>query len=215
MNTQILFQTSMIYQTIVDRITRIHRNKPINEGDIIEWVSECETDYIQDVENMIGYSGLRLEVKNKRALLPCNVYRILKVYTDRKDRTSDVNYIHVKRWINLPGNYDKDYIYLDYYGLRIDENGLPEVAEGHLPALVAFCIHYMYYEDWIAGKIDGSRWQFIYEDMVNKVRDVANGFRNINLEDLNSLHYIQFNMVPKIGTMQFSIDDVDTHFLEQ
>ena len=215
MNTQILTNGSLIYQTILDSITRIHRNKPINEGDIIEWVSECETDHIQDVENMIGYSGLRLEVRNKKALLPCNVYRILKVYTSKTDRNSDVNYVQVKRWLNMPSNYDKDYVYVDFYGLRIDENGMPQIMDGHLPALQAFCVHNMYYEDWLLGKIDNSRWMFIYEDMVNKVRDVRNSLRNVNFEDLNKLHFIQFNMVPKIGTMQFSIDDVDNHFIEQ
>jgi len=204
----------MNHQTIIDRITRIHRNKPINEGDIIEWVSECEVDYIQDVDNMIGYSGLRLSVVNKKALLPCNVYRILKVYSDRNYRTSDVNFRKVNQWLHFPSTYNYDYMYIDFFGLRIDESGYPEIPDGHIPALVAFCVHNLYYEDFLQKNIDATRWQFIHQDMVNKLADIGNSMRNMTLEDINSLHYIQYNMVPKIGTMDFIVNDSNSHFIE-
>ena len=205
-------ESTFDHQLIIDKITRIHRDKQINEGDIIDWVSECETDYLQDVENMIGYAGIELTVKNYKALLPCNIYRILKVYTSRYDKNSDVPFNRSGRWLYFNTDMKKDKVYIDFYGIRIDENGYPVVMEGHVPALVAFCVHNLYYEDWIQNKLDNSKWMFIYEDMVNKVRDTRNSLRNVTIEELNKLHFIQFNMVPKIGTMNFVIDQPNSKF---
>ena len=40
------------YYSILSMLTRVHHTKRFQIGDIIEWCAECETEYLQDVDNM-------------------------------------------------------------------------------------------------------------------------------------------------------------------
>jgi len=214
MNTSNLIpEPTFNHDTIIDRISRVHKKKLINKGDIIEWASECETDYIEDVHNMVGYAGIKLPVKNHRTFLPCNVYRILKLYSSRGNKESDVPFQRTGRWLYLSQKLNVDFVYIDFYGLQIGSDGIPLIMEGHMQAVEAFCVEKLYYEDFLTEKMSESRWNAIHQDCVNKLRETTGSFRNYTKEDLNKLHFIQYNLVPKIGTMEFSIDDLNTHFI--
>lgn len=203
------------YLTIVDRISRTHRSKEINEGDILEWSSECEREHLQDVDNMIGYAGIELTVKNRKALIPCNVYRILSVYSKRGDISSKVPFRKVGLWLHFNSTYTSSKVYIDFYGIRLDSDGLPVIPEEHLYAVENFCIEKMYYEDFLLQKLSSDRYQVIYEKMVNSLRDARTSMRNMTLDDLNSLHFIQYNMIPKIGSMDFVTNDLNTHVIDE
>ena len=215
MNTTDLQTDNINCLNILDKITRVHKHKQVNEGDIVEWVAECETDYLQDIDHMIGYIGIGLFVRNGRAKLPCNVYRIFSVYTRRGDRGSQVRFRKVGQWLYFDQPCKFHTVYIDFAGIRVDEAGYPVVNPAHLQALEAFCVYKLYYEDFILQKISGMAWGEIKEDMINKCRETAYDFRDMTLEDFNHLHFIQYNMVPKIGGMQLSQDDVNVHFIMQ
>ena len=221
MNTSSIQETDPVHNynmnclTIMDMIARVHKNKQINEGDIVEWVAECETDYLQDIDNMIGFSGIGLTVTRGKALMPCNVYRVMTVYTQRGNRGTQPPFRRVGRWLYFNNDFVAPMVYIDYYGVRVDESGYPVVMESHKQALEAFCVYKLYYEDFLLGKMQGMAWGVIQEDMINKCRETIYDFRRFTQEDLNQLHYIQYNMVPKIGLMELPMDNVNTHFIEE
>lgn len=197
-------KTDNSYMTIYDMLSRVHKKKQINQGDIAEWAAECETEWIADIDNMIGYSGIAVKMLGRRALIPCNVYRIVKVYTDRNNRNSEINFTRTGRYINFDKTYQQ--VYIDYFGIIVDEDGYPVILPGHMQAIEAFCVHKLYYEDYLNNEMDHNRWAYITEDMKNKMADAKGSIRAFTFEDLNSLNYIRYSMVPKIGTMDFMIN---------
>ena len=188
---------------IYAKLSRKHKTKDFSYDDIVEWCAEEETDYIGDVDGMYKYLQVKLVVSNYMAKLPCNIYRVLDVYTTLGDSNSREPYNHSGAYINFNSDYLLDYVYIDYYGTPIDEEtGEPLILKGHEQACEAFCVYNVYYEDFLTGKLNGNAWGFIVDEWRAKTDASTGGFRHYDRQKLNDMNIILGNMVPKIGNLK-------------
>ena len=189
------------HKEIASRLARIHKNKIFYEDDILEWCQECETDYVGDVDNMFKYLQVGLTVINSLAKAPCNIFRVMEIYSDPDNNNSKVQNNYDGKYFNLGSDYAYDYVYINYYGTPIDElTGVPLIVRGHEAACEAYCVYQMYYEDILTDKISIDAKDRITNDMINKTRACRGDFRHITRQDLEKVIIIRHSMITQIGT---------------
>ena len=190
---------------IYAKLSRIHKSKNFSYDDIVEWCAEVETDYIGDVDGMSKFLEVKLDVSGYKAKLPCNVYRILDVYSSPQSTASREPYNNSGAYINFNSTYKNEYIYVDYYGITIDETtGEPLVLKGHEQGCEAYCIRNIYYEDFLLGKITTDRWGYIDNDWKVKAEASKGGFRHWDRQKINDMNVIMGNIIPKIGNLKLA-----------
>lgn len=182
------------------RIGRKYKSRILVEADIIEWCQEVECDIIGEVDDMYPYIGFPLDVVNSRAKLPCNVYRILDVYTTLRNDSSRVPFTRLKGYIGLDPDMDYTSVYIDYYGTPIDfETGIPLIQVGHEFACEAHCTYNMFLDDISNNKIS----QYFAEKLEAKQTGEilaacgSHRIRHKTRDQMNREQAIHYNMIPK------------------
>lgn len=183
-------------ETILNRLSRVHRNKKIYLADVIEWSAECTTEYLEDADSFIRYENVELNADtNKRFYLPCLVYRILDVHN-----SNDVRLSFRKRagYIMLEDN-TIDSIYIDYLGVPVNEQGELLIDKNHAQAIEAFILSKIYYEDFLNGKLHPNLWQDINLKLENELLAAKSSFRHWDQSKFETIQAIRGNMVPDIA----------------
>ena len=120
------------HNEIMLRIARRHKSLVLNEIDILEWCQEVEVDTLGSVDQMFTYVEFPLDVKNGRAKIPCNTYRILDVYLRPGDRNSRIPFTKLKGYISVDATKNYTKVFMDFYGVPIDlKTGIPQIIAGH------------------------------------------------------------------------------------
>lgn len=188
------------FNEIYSRVTSIIKNKQINPADVLEWCFQCEAEWIRHTNSAVPYLKIMLPVKDKTARIPPHRVRILDVYSDPENEKSSVNYYDSGSYIVLDSNYKKDYVYINFFGLPIDpETGIPLIKKGNEEACVRFVICNLYYEDFLNGRIDGSRWGEMKEERNLQVRAAQNEMSDQDRRELREVLAISLNMLPQIN----------------
>lgn len=192
--------------TIMSMMSSYIKNKDINILDIVEWCAELETDVLGDVEEMHEYFKYKVIIENYKGELPCNLYRLLDVFSASNERPNYYNDgTHLV--FNLNQTFDTDengfeYIYINFYGIPIDyDTGYPLIKKGHELACQWYCIWKLYTEDFLNGKIDNSRWAYIENQKMIQAEAAKGGFRHKSHSDMKKILVTVHNMVPRINTM--------------
>jgi len=186
------------------RIASRHKSKVLNENDIIEWCQEVEIDSLGNVDQMYTYVEFPLTVKNFQVLVPCNAYRIIDVYTTPGDASSRVPFTRLRRHLAFSPDSTFTQVYIDYYGLPIElKTGIPMIQAGHEAACEAYCVHSLYYEDILNGKVAQYAAQLIINNMQAEVLAAAGSYniRHKTREDINRSVAIRFNLIPSPAGM--------------
>lgn len=185
------------YKDIYNRLKSRLKGKPIDEMDIALWCSECEIEHIGDVDKFQHITEYELSVSNYKALLPCDVYRILNVYTDSK---YEVPNKHDGAYLLFDPSMKETTLYLDYYGIASDpDTGFPLIKKGHEAACEAYCLTSIYYEDFINGNIDGQRWGFMVQDRDNKIGGARGSIRHKSKLDVERATRAYHTMFARSG----------------
>lgn len=195
------------HKVILSRLNRVYRNNQFNEGDVMEWCAEAEREHLANVDTMILYLEMPFEVIPPAAnglqpsiLLPCNIYRILDVFSDANNKKSFVENYNEGSYLYLPVNYDKQYIFLNFVGLPIDENGDVLIVKGHEQACETFCKIKNFEEAAMTGKFDIRLWLEFEQKFSGQIANSKYSvMRTMQRSDYNKLLIIRGNMVPKIG----------------
>jgi len=204
-------------ETIAAKIARNFKNLEFDIYDVVEWCAECEIN-IGDFEGFMRYNDVEIEVKNRKALLPCNVYRLLDVRSGNCDNCSVYNYENHGSFLRFqhnsftnsftqntspPANGELKLV-IDYIGMPIDpETGFPLIKEGHEEAAYWYCLTKLLLEDWLNGKIDNSRWEFINRMYGDYVQKAKSSFRFVSRDDMERFAMAAANLVPKLRFPRF------------
>lgn len=180
------------------------KDKPLNALEIMNWCQEAETKYIKDPLTRWKYLQIPLTVTEQNmALLPCNVYRVLDVYTNPADNKSTVEHQNTGAYLVFGTGFAERFstIYINYEGTPIDpDTGVPLILKGHEKACEAYCVQMLYYSDYLGGRLTTDRWMYITQDFENKARSARNGFvRHMTRASLDKPHIIHGNMIRVIG----------------
>lgn len=191
------------HHVIYADITRKHRQKTINIDDVMEWCGICETRYTKDVDLMAWFVAVDLEVDtdNKRALLPCNVFRIFDVFSDENDDSSRVEYYNTGTYLSLPEDYALDYVFITYAGIPVNELGEPLIIKGHENACETFCKLQIFEEDVCYGKFDKDMYLRWDDKFSGQLINAKTDMRHFDRDHFNKLIVIRGNMIPKIGVL--------------
>jgi len=187
---------------ILARLTRYIKQKEFHPDDVMEWCQEVETDYLGDVDNMFLFLQVPLVVTNYAAKLPCNVHRVIDIYTDPNDNGSIVFANNDGAKLFLGNWYNKDYVYINYYGTPINDQGVPMIIRGHEQACEAYCILKVYYEDILNDKVSTRSAVEMKEEFRNKLNMARRMvFRHMTREDVNKGVIIRHSMITHIGNL--------------
>lgn len=195
--------------TIGSRIARNNKTIEFDIYDIVEWCAEAEIN-IGDFEGFQRYNNVSITVKDKKALLPCNVYRLLQV----KGAGSAVyNYENNGTYLIFqdnssqgsssaganPPNTGELQLFIDYLGIPIDpDTNFPLIKDGHQEACYWYCMTKLMLEDYLNRKIDEGRWAFIQGQYGKYVQKAKSGFQYVSRDDMDKMAMIVTNMIPRI-----------------
>ena len=89
-------------------------------------------------------------------------------------------------------------IYINYYGLPIDEDGKPLIVKGHEKACEYYCLKQLYEEDFLTGFMDGQRWGYILQEYEDGLIKAKTGMKNLSRNDIEEMVRIQYNMIQNV-----------------
>lgn len=197
------------YLDIANKIARTFPSKSAitNPLDIASWCAECEIDFIGDIETYKEYVDVPLKVVQRKALLPCTLFKLYDIYRRPECEDIDIERIipegndgtHLmfaqgeQFYKNVNG---EDIVFIKYAGMAIDEHtGFPLIKKGHEYACERFCIKHMFEEDFLLGKINIAMWQDICLQLDNALLTAKQNFRHKTNNDMLLANKIRYNMI--------------------
>ena len=186
------------HHEIMFRVGQYIKNKQINESDFVEWCFKVESEILGKEQWAWEFQQFEMTVKNKRIFLPCNIYRILDIYTHPHHEGSRINATQIGTFatVNLP---EDSKVYMDYLGIPIDlETAEPLILKGHEMACEAWCVFMMHYSDILNDKLSIDAKNRITATKDNEILAAQSySSRQRTRNDLNKRMAIQYNMIPK------------------
>ena len=188
------------YRVVHSELNRIYKHKPFDINDVQEWCAQVETRYTDNADTLVHFLQICLTVENGMALTPCNITRILDIYSDPDNENSVVNASDNGVYLIMPVDYSLDYVYINYVGCPINEEGEILILKGHEEVCKTYCKINHFEEDVTNRKFDANIWAMWDTKFSNQVKNARyDVFRNWTRDKFNQLNVIHGNMVPKIG----------------
>jgi hypothetical protein len=176
---------------ILARLKRQAGSKTWNGVDVMEWCAECVIQEIKDAPHWFNYKRVQLEVKDGKALLPCIVFRLLDVYNSNAQRVhhfNDGTYLRFQ-------NYTAKYVYINFDGLPIDQDGVVLIPKGAEHACTYYCMKMGYEDDFMTNKVGVAQWQYINEEYDQGLRMALSGIQHLSRNETEEIQKIMYNMV--------------------
>jgi len=191
------------HHVIAANISRKWKSKTFNLTDIMEWCSIAETSFLKEIDKMVHFYQIDLVVDtdNHTALLPCNIFRILDVYSDPNNSESAVSSYNNGSHLILPDTYTGDVIYINYVGQPISDEGEPLIIKGHENVCETYCLMCLFEEDAHLGKFPYQAWKEWDNKMSGQIAATKNDMRHYDRSYFNKLTIIRGNMIQKIGNV--------------
>jgi len=194
--------------TIAAMISRNYKSLDYDIYDVVEWCAEAEK-HIGDFEGFQRINNYPVDIVDKKALLPCNIYRLLSV----KDNKNTVfNYENNGTFLTFSDNSIASFqqgtnppdsgtlsLYIDYLGIPVDPNtGYPLIKDGHEEACYWYCLTKLLFEKYMNKDINESQWMFINDRYGHYVQKAKSGFQYVSRDDMDKFAMCVMNMVPKL-----------------
>jgi len=192
------------------------RDKDFNIDEVVQWCAECTIEVIGSPVAMYNYQKVALKVRENLALLPCNVYRLLDVFSngDRRYSNYQNDGVHLIFSSNfVPVDIDKDgdrVIFINYRGIAVDnKTGYPLILKGHEIACISYCKWKLYELDYMNNRIDQNRWNYIVMQKQDQCQAANNGIRHETNDDMRRMLTVTWNMIPKLTDLpMYHLDQV-------
>jgi hypothetical protein len=196
-------------EAIAAKIARDYKELEFDFYDVVEWCVEAENN-IAEFEQFVEFRNIPIEVIDKKALLPCNIYRLLKV---RGHNCTVFNYDNDGTYLkfgrnsftnssSIPVSLPPDgtlILHIDYIGVAIDEKtGFPLIQDGHQEACYWYCLKKLLFPDYLNGKIPENRYAYIDGQYGHYVQKAKSSFRFVSRDDMERMMMIRMNMIPKL-----------------
>ncbi len=183
-------------------LKRIYKNETINLADIIEWCARVETLHLADIDNMFYFEAEEFIIEHGMVLLPCNLHRLLDVYTDPNTSNSIIHTIgnNGQFLFGFPENMrDGDTVYLNYISIPVTEDGTPLVQKTHEEAVGFFCRCRMFEEKMNNGEMSPQLWMMWDQKFTASCTAAKQDMRSMKRNDYNDLVKIRGMMIKRLG----------------
>ena len=125
-------------------------------------------------------------------MLPCNVYRLLRVYhrgvpMNNTDYIRNDNYLRFVRhhddWDENDMDEDDDdfiprRVTIEFIGIPVDKEGFPMIDEIMIQACYWYCLKMMMTEDFLLGKVSPVAFNYLEEQYGKYVQKAKSSFKN-------------------------------------
>jgi hypothetical protein len=171
---------------LIARIGRVHRDLVIDRGDIIEWTLEA-------IEEAGGYDqfevvkDLAVPVKDRRAELPANAYRLLSVRMDGC-RCEPPDYIVKNSCILLPCEATE--VRLDLMAFRLTEEMEPLIDDTLMKMCEAYCIIRLLTGPWMRREVRDEAFQMAKADYGRAAQEARASFRNVTQDEMDRWNHL-------------------------
>lgn len=180
--------------TVLTKITDLYKSIDLTKAAVLESCTYAELQELATIRDWFLFKNVRLIIDQKKAALPCNCNKLLDVFQSPHRR---VKFRKDGTYLFFSENYTD--VMINYRGLPVDDQGRPIFVTGHLNALARYCIMNYFEEDFVTGKMDSQRWQYLVDQWENS-RDVARAsMRDLSRNDIEQILQINANMVPRLG----------------
>ena len=184
------------------RLSQRHKNKMsgYSYGDIVGMCAEVEIEILGNHVQFEPFEKVELTVIDGKALTPCNIYRILDVFTSDNTRIFNYHYDGDKISFSEESNYvpsNNSKVYINYYGIPLDDEGYPMFLKGHEQALYWGCLVRMYEEDYAEGKIHPNTYNDFTIRYESHLNAAESNFRHTSKNDIKEWKAVIFNAIQK------------------
>lgn len=203
-------QSNQKYTTVENIVARVSdkiRGKDFNVETFVQWCAECTIEVIGNPLSMMNYKKVKLLVRNAKAELPCNVYRLLDVFNRNDSRITQYENDgdHIIFSSRQPFDTDElgnQCVYVNYLGIAVDpKTGYPYILRGHELACEAYCIKQAHREDYYTGKIAQHVWLDMSNECSIQCGAANNGIRHETNDDMRMTMLQVHNMIPRMSTL--------------
>lgn len=182
---------------VYNKVVKLWKNTVVNKNDVFEECIDVETNYIKDGDLLAHCEAFPL-VANKTTGLansPCNMIRVIEIY-DEND--NDIKYsITGSNKIKLVGDYQKAYI--NYLGTKVNDEGIPVIHQGHVNAMVTFCIMKRLEEQMLLGNVPMGLHDKYEKKFSNQITHIKQSAQYKDKQHYDNVNIIRFNMLKKVG----------------
>jgi hypothetical protein len=194
------------HNVILANLSRIFKSKKFQPDDIMEWCQIYMNQYAKDVEMMVHYVEVGLDVpltgsEANRVYTPCNIFRLLDVYDSGGNR---IEYSFNGSYIFLPAGNTLSVIYLNYIGTPVDEEGIPLIPKPYINGAEVFCKVKAFEEDMMQGRISAGMYELWNQQLSGMTANAKNDFRFKDQHALDKLNIIKGNLIPVIANIKLS-----------
>jgi len=181
-------------RTIATKIARNNKHLEFDIYDIVEWCAEAERN-IGEYASFVEHKDIPLHIDNLRALAPCGIYRVLFV---KSNGNNFYNYNFDGTFFNFRIGIQQR-ITIDYIGIPLDEeDGFPLILDTHEEACYWYCLSRLYLEDFLTGKMDKQRYDFIDLKYVTYKDRAKTSMKHMSRDEVDEINMIIHNWIPSV-----------------
>jgi len=193
-------------EKIYARLAKQHKKKMAEYtlGDIVGMCAEIEIEVIGDSYEYERIENYEMEVIDGKALLPCNIYRILDVMSNNTrifDFHNNGIFLSFSENANIvPSN--GSIVTMNYMGIPLcPDTGYPLFLRGHEQALYWGCLFRIYEEDGISGNMNYNSWNDIQLRYETQLSAAKGGFRHMDRNSMKQFTAIVTNAIQKANKL--------------
>lgn len=179
---------------IAAQIADLYPGLELSKTKVMEWSAYVQMHELVLIKEWFLFDNVQLDIDQKKALLPCNVHKLLDVWSTTYGRVKFRN-DGVYLYFNEPFTD----VYIKYRGFPVTEEGEPLFIKGTEKALARYCIRNAFEQDFITGKLDGQRWSYIMGEWEMERDQARSRVATLNRNDIEKLLQINADMIPKLG----------------
>jgi hypothetical protein len=183
------------YEDVLAKFSSRNKNLQVDKWDVIDWCAEAVRQ-IGNLDYCDLYKDVTVTISNKTTPLPCNFYKLDGVYQGGS-LMSTSKFREKTRYID----FDQDYttVKIDYYGLPVDAEGYPEIANDDVAEFCYwYCMTMIYMDDYLQGNIPSDRYRWIEEQRDRTCNEAGASLKRFNKNRHTHMNMIILNMRRKI-----------------
>lgn len=189
---------------IMNRVSRVIKNKELNPADFVEWCQQVETELIMDRDGFYFIIEHELEVSKIgsqwQCVLPANVFVVKDVYSSSNNPDSRMNPTNTGTHLIFEKKPRK--VLINYYGMPFQEEEpyYPLILKGHEMACEAYCKVQLFEEDFLMGNMQSQAFGMLQANMNNElIAATVDNERHKTVDDQDKIQIIRSNLIPNYG----------------
>ena len=183
------FTSNEIYVRLIGAYR--NKGKDITPLNVMHWCSELMTEILRDPVGLVDNYKVPVKVKDGKALLPFNVFRLEAVF-DNNGVLLKNDFMYQGQYIFFSSTNCPTGLKIDFKSIAVDDLGFPLIKRGYEQAAYAYCVYKMFEEDATAipPRIQQWRWLQLCQDKDWEIEAASRSWMDLTDNDIREIHNI-------------------------